>query len=90
MQSVLQDLYYGRVCPWEHFTTQSSETQEINRRIEEEKRNLIKKSSLNNCKDFELLENLYTESSDLEQFNAFSNGFKLGTKLIISVFTDRK
>jgi hypothetical protein len=90
MQSVLEELYHGRVCPWERCPTQSSEREKVNHRIEEEKRNLIEKLSLNECGRLESLENLYTQSSDLEQVEAFSHGFKLGVELIVSVFMDRK
>ena len=34
------------------------------------------------------LENLYTESSDYEQTDAFAYGFKLGTTLMCAVFMD--
>lgn len=90
MHSVLQDLYYGRVCPWERCPTQSGDRHEINRKIEEEKRSLIEKLSSNDGKHVQSLETLYTQSSDLEQADAFSNGFKLGVELIVSVFMDKK
>lgn len=85
MSGILTDLYYGRISPWEHLPIRSTESREINRKIEDEKRYFIQKMSLDDCQRFQELENLYTQSSSTEQFDAFSCGFKLGAELMITI-----
>ena len=90
MSSILNDLYYGRVSPWERRPVRSTESREINRKIENEKRYFVQKMSLDDCRRFQELENLYTQSSGIEQLDAFSCGFKLGTELMIAVFAESR
>lgn len=88
MSSILADLYYGRISPWERRPTLDEESRENSRKIENEKRYFIQKFSLDDCQRFQELENLYTQSSDIEQADAFSCGFKLGAELMVAVFTE--
>lgn len=88
MSSILADLYYGRISPWERRPTLDEESRENSRKIENEKRYFIQKFSLDDCQRFQELENLYTQSSDIEQADAFSCGFKLGAELMVEVFTE--
>lgn len=90
MSSILKDLYYGRVSPWERRPTRDAESREITRKIEDEKRYFIQKMSLDDCHRFQKLENLYTQSSDIEQIDAFSCGFKLGAELMVAVFAESR
>ena len=90
MSTVLHDLYYGRISPWEHRPTSNEESRKISRKIEDEKRYFVQKMSLDDCQRFQELENLYTQSSDIEQLDAFSCGVKLGAELIIAVFTESR
>ena len=46
--------------------------------------------SLDDCQRFQELEKLYIQSNDIEQVNAFSNGFKLGAELMIAVFVESR
>jgi hypothetical protein len=90
MQSILEDLYYGRISPWERHPIQTHERCEINFKIAEEKRALIEKLSSEDIGCVQHLENLYTKSSEFEQIDAFSCGFKLGVELIVSVYIGSK
>ena len=90
MDKILTDLYYGRVSPWERRPAQTNEKQEVNRKIEDERRYFIQKMSLDDCQRFQEMENLYMQSSDIEQFGAFTCGFRLGAKLMVAVFADNR
>jgi hypothetical protein len=48
----------------------------------------MQKMSLDDCQRFQGLENLYSQSSDFDQLDAFSNGFRLGAELMIAVFME--
>ena len=88
MRDVLTDLYYGRVSPWERRSVHGAERREIDRNIEEEKRYFLQKMSSDDCQRFEELEDLYIQSYEPEQVDAFSFGSKLGVKMMNAVFTD--
>lgn len=90
MSDILTDLYYGRISPWERHPICSTERREIDRKIEDEKRYFIQKMPLDDCQRFQELENLYTQSSDTEQVDAFSCGFKLGAELMITIFAESR
>lgn len=87
-KSVLQDLYRGRINAWERQSIHTAENIAVNRRIEDEKRYFIQKMSLDDVQRFEALENLYFQSSDFEQEDSFTYGFKLGAMLMCAVFMD--
>lgn len=86
MSSILEDLYYGRISPWERPRIKSAERSELSRKIENEKRYFIQKMSLDDCQRFEELESLYSQSGGFEDVDAFSHGFKLGALLTCAVF----
>ena len=86
MKNTLHDLYNGRFTAWERRPTRCAEYNEINRKIEAEKRYFMQKMSLDDCQRFEALEGLYSQSSDLEQADAFAYSFKLATQLMCEVF----
>lgn len=86
MSSILTDLYYGRISPWERRPAHIEERRENSRKIEDEKRYFIQKMSLDDCRRFQELENLYTQYGDIEQVDAFSCGFKLGAELMAEIF----
>ena len=88
MNSILTDLYYGRISPWERRPVRSAETPEINRKSEDEKRHLFRRCHWTVASVFR--KNLYTQSSDTEQVNAFSCGFKLGAELMLAVFAESR
>ena len=85
MKNILQDLYDGHISYEERPYIRTIEEKAVDRKIEDEKRYFIEKMSLDDCKRFQELENLYTQSSDYGQYNAFSYGFKLATALMCTV-----
>ena len=87
VNTVLHDLYYGRISPWERLPARAAESRELDRKIEDEKRYFIQNMSLEDRRRFDELESLYTQSGDIEQVDAFSHGFRLGAQLTAAVFT---
>jgi len=85
-QSILTDLYFGRISPWERRPAQCEERFTVNRKIENEKRYFVQRMSLDDCQRFQAFENLYLQASGLEELDAFSHGFKLGVTLMCAVF----
>ena len=89
MKNILHDLYHGRFSAWEHCPVRTAESIATNRKIEDEKRYFMQKMSLDDCQRFQALEDLYLHSSDFEQADAFSYGFKLAIMLMFAVFMDK-
>ena len=85
MQDILKELYQTL----EHCPRRTAEYLAINHKIEGEKHYFTQKMSLDDYQRFEALERLYTQSSYLEQIDAFSHGFKLATMLMCAVFVDK-
>lgn len=88
MKFILKDLYYGKIAPWERGHSKDPEHNELNRKIEEEKRYFIQKMSLDDCTRFQALESLYSQSGGMEEAEAFADGFKLGFLLAAAVYGD--
>ena len=90
MSDILTDLYYGRISPWERLPVRNDEGQKTDRKIEAEKRYFTQQMSPDYCRRFQELENLYTQSGDTQQADAFCCGFKLGAEFMIEVLADRQ
>ena len=88
--ATLHDLYYGRVSSWERCCANSPEHKEIDRKIESERKYFVGKMSLDDCQRFQSFENLYAQSSDMEQADAFSCGFRLGVCLMAEAFVGKE
>ncbi|MDL2258160.1 hypothetical protein LJC42_03245 [Eubacteriales bacterium OttesenSCG-928-K08] len=88
MKSILHELYGGEINPYENTSVSSNDYRRINRKIQAEKRYFAERMSEDDCKRFEALENLYSDSSEMETQKAFCEGFKLGALLLCAVFTE--
>ena len=88
MKTILRDLYYGQIVPWERKPVRTEEYLEIHRKIEEVNQYFMQKMSMDDCERFQSLENLYGLSSSDEQFDAFSYGFQLGVALMCAALLD--
>ena len=86
MKHFMDDLYYGRIVPWERRPKKNAERSEINRKIEIEKRYFIEKMSLDDCKRFQQLENLYMQATGIEDVDIFAYGVAFGTQFMLSIF----
>ena len=87
-KNILYDLYNGKFNAWERRSIRTLESMEVSRKIDDETRHFAQKMSLDDFQRFQNLEGLYLRSSDFEQADAFSYGFRLGTKLMCAVFLD--
>ena len=88
MRNILQDLYFGRLSGWERRPSRTAEFKAINRKIAAEKTYFTEQMSVDDCERFEALENLYTQSHQADEADAFCLGFRLGAMIIGAVFMD--
>ena len=88
MRSILEELFYGNICPNTDCRSRDKETKQLMGYIADHHDNLL--STLNDQQK-ELLEKFddcYNELTDINEREIFSYAFKLGMRIAIEVLTD--
>ena len=86
--NTIQDLYYGRISPYEMSTSTAPEYQKL-KALADRNEDLLKESFSDEQK--ELLDKLtecITDISSISERDMFIAGFRLGIKLMIDVMKD--
>ena len=86
--NTIQDLYYGRISPYEMSISTASEYQKL-KALADQNENLLRESLSDEQK--ELLEKLtecITDISSISERDMFIAGFRLGMRLMIDVMKD--
>ena len=87
MRSILEELFYGNICPNSDCRSHNKETKQLMGYIADHHDNLL--STLNDQQK-ELLEKFddcYNELTDINEREIFSYAFKLGMRIAIEVLT---
>ena len=85
---IIEDLYYGRISPYEMSISAAPEYQKL-RALADRNEDLLRDSLSYEQK--EMLEKLIesvTDISSISERDMFINGFRLGMKLMMDVMTD--
>ena len=85
---IIEDLYYGRISPYEMSISATPECQKL-KALADRNEDLLRESLSDKQK--ELLEKLIetvTDISSISERDMFINGFRLGMKLMMDVMTD--
>ncbi len=88
MRYILEELFYGNICPNTDCRSQDKETKQLMGYIADHHDNLL--STLNDQQK-ELLEKFddcYNELTDINEREIFTYAFKLGAKLILAIMSD--
>lgn len=88
--SIMEALFDGRIIPWERRSPPTPERRELAAKIENEKRHFVEKMSLDDCKRFEELENLYNQAALDEEVGVYAHGFTLGALLMMEVMEQKQ
>ncbi|MCM3042544.1 hypothetical protein M3201_23080 [Paenibacillus motobuensis] len=86
MRSIIEELYYGKLCPEEHIVPTDSEYRSLNKKtskLMEEARERLSE------KDFATLEqilDLTSDSNSMVTSASFVEGFRMGALVIVEVF----
>ena len=86
--NTIQDLYYGRISPYEMSISTAPEYQKL-KALADKNEDLLRETLSDEQK--ELLEKLtecITDISSISERDMFINGFRLGMKLMIDVMKD--
>lgn len=87
---IMEALFNGRIIPWERSNADTPERKALEEKIEHEKRHFVEKMSMDDCKRFQDLENLYLQSSFDEQEQIYIHGFTLGALLMMEVMENKE
>ena len=85
MRPILEELFYGNICPNTDCRSQDKETKQLMGYIVDHHDNLL--SSLNEQQKeiLEKFDDCYNELIDINEREIFSYAFKLGARLMLSV-----
>ena len=89
MRSILEELFYGNICPNTDCRSQDKETKQLMGYIADHHDNLL--STLNDQQKeiLEKFDDCYNELTDINERAIFSCAFKLGAKIMLEVLTSK-
>ena len=89
MRSVLEELFYGNICPNTDCRSHDKETKQLMGYIADHHDKLL--STLNDPQKaiLEKFDDCYNELTDINEREIFSYAFKLGTKIMLEVLTGK-
>jgi len=88
--SVINDLYNGKIYPFEEIVLRNKEYQKINEKISEIRKYFIDKMSSEDMENFIKLEKLIHKANSMDTYENFSYGLRLGIMLAFEIFTEYK
>lgn len=83
--SILEDLYTGKIYPFEDIVSKDKNYCPVNKKIEELQEYFCKKLSIEDRENFEQWNNLIHESHYMDSYANFAYGFRLGSMLLLDV-----
>lgn len=88
MRSILEELFYGNICPNADCRSHDKETKQLMGYIADHHDNLL--FTLNDQQKtlLEKFDDCYNELTDINEREIFSYAFKLGMRIAIEVLTD--
>ena len=88
MRSILEELFYGNICPNTDCRSHDRETKQLMGYIADHHDNLL--STLNDQQKeiLEKFDDCYNELTDINEREIFAYAFKLGMRIAMEVLTD--
>ena len=90
MRSILEELFYGNICPNTDCRSTDKETKQLIGYIADHHDNLL--STLNDQQKeiLEKFDDCYNELTDINEREIFNYTFKLGAKIMLSVLSEKE
>ena len=85
MRSILEELFYGNVCPNADCRSTNNGTRELMDYIADHHRNLNETLSEKQKEVFEKFDDCYSELTDINEREIFIYAFRLGARIAIEV-----
>ena len=87
MRSILEELFYGNICPNTDCRSRDKETKQLMGYIADHHDNLLSNLNDQQKEILEKFDDCYTELNDINEREIFSYAFKLGMRIAIEVLT---
>ena len=88
MRSILEELFYGNICPNTDCRSRDKETKQLMGYIADHHDNLLSTLNEQQKEILEKFDDCYNELTDINEREIFSYAFKLGMRIAIEVLTD--
>ena len=90
MRSILEELFYGNICPNSDCRNNEKETKELMGYIADHHDKLLKELTDEQKETFEKFNDCYEELTDINEREIFSYAFRLGMRIAIEVLLQGK
>ena len=87
MRSILEELFYGNICPNTDCRSHDKETKQLMSYIADHHDNLLSALNDQQKETLEKFDDCYNELTDINEREIFSYAFKLGMRIAIEVLT---
>ena len=88
MRSILEELFYGNICPNTDCRSRDKETNQLMGYIADHHDNLLSTLNEQQKEILEKFDDCYNELIDINEREIFAYAFKLGAKLMLTVMED--
>ena len=85
MRSILEELFYGNVCPNTDCRSKDKETTELMGYITDHHNTLMEELTAKQKETLEKFEDCYSELTDINEREIFAYAFRLGMRIAIEV-----
>ena len=89
MSSILEELFYGNICPNTDCRSQDKETKQLMGYIADHHDNLLSTLNEQQKEILEKFNDCYNELIDINEREIFSYAFKLGARLMLAVIGEK-
>ena len=87
MRSILEELFYGNICPNTDCRSRDKETKQLMSYIADHHDNLLSTLNDQQKETLEKFDDCYNELTDINEREIFSYAFKLGMRIALEVLT---
>ena len=87
MRSIIEELFYGNICPNTDCRSRDKETKQLMGYIADHHDNLLSTLNEQQKELLEKFDDCYNELTDINEREIFSYAFKLGMRIAIEVLT---
>ena len=85
MKSILEELFYGNICPNTDCRSKDKETKELMGYVADHHDTLLKELTDNQKETLEKFDDCYNELTDINEREIFVYAFRLGARIAIEV-----
>ena len=90
MRPILEELFYGNICPNTDCRSTDKETKQLMGYIADHHDNLLSTLNEQQKEILEKFDDCYNELIDINERELFTYAFKLGARIMLAVFTEQE